>query len=97
MTLKYNYLAPMRDDIWKMRKVMGSKLLLFFMEDTQGHPGYACVHPIDTSLNDFQVTEDGLVLTSISVSHIYANRHDNRSNANRVNNISGKKKILREV
>lgn len=62
------------------------------MEGTQGHPRYACVHPIDTSLNDFQVIVSEVVLPSISVSHLYANRYANRSNAYGANNISGKKK-----
>lgn len=57
-----------------------------------GHPGLACVHPTDTSLNRCQVTENGPVLTSISVSHLYANRDANRSNANRANTITRKKK-----
>lgn len=42
------------------------------MEDTQGRPKYAHDHPIHTPLSYLQVAEAGLVLTSISVSHLYA-------------------------
>lgn len=62
----------MRDVIQKMRRVKRGEPLLFFMEDSQGHPKYGCVHPVYSSLNYFQVTEDGLVLASISVSHLCA-------------------------